>query len=82
VVVGGVVEVAPAPWPDAPVVPGLPEPVRASPVEPDLPSMVPLVAEPPVAAPAAELPLVSLPPIPMLLHAVRASAVMLPMRIP
>lgn len=79
-VVGGVVEVAPAPWPDAPVVPGLPVPLWLVPEVP----IVPLAEELPDVDPVAELPM-SLPFVPLVpipLHAARDSAVMLPMRMP
>ena len=90
-VVGGVVEVAPAPWPDAPVVPGLPAPLWTSPVVPDTPPdvvlpvllpVIPLAPELLDVDPVAELPPMSPLPVPVLLHAARANAVMLPMRMP
>jgi hypothetical protein len=89
-VVGVVVDVAPAPWPDAPVVPGLPlepavpllfqlcVPPWPLPVVPiELPSVVPLDVEP-----VAELPDASLEPEPIELHAATDSTIMLPMRMP
>ena len=82
-VVGGVVDVAPAPWPEAPVVPGLPVPAEpAVPLWPlavvpiGLPSVVLVVVEPPAVEPIAELP-VSLPLVPGALHAARDSMTML-----
>jgi hypothetical protein len=66
VVVGGVVDVAPAPWPEAPVVPGLPVPV-----EPALP-LWPLLVAPIVGgvvdvapAPWPEAPVVPGLPVPV-----------------
>ncbi len=88
-VVGGVVDVAPAPWPEAPVVPGLPVPVApAAPLWPlpvvpvELPSVAPLVLEPPVVEPVDELPPASLPLMPVALHAVKNSVTMVLMRMP
>lgn len=81
-VVGVVVDVAPAPWPDAPTVPGLPllvVPVLLSPVMPL--AVEPLVVEPLAVEPAAEL--LPLPPlVPISLQAARDSAVMPTMRMP
>lgn len=84
VVVAGVVDVAPAPWPDAPVVPGLPvlvepaAPVWPLPVVPvGLPCVVPLVVEPPPVEPVAGLPPVLLPLVPVLLHAAKDSVIVL-----
>jgi len=85
-VVGGVVDVAPAPCPEAPVVPGLPVPL-----EPALPlwplpvvagglCVAPLVVAPPDVEPVAELPLESLPLPPVELHAARDRVIMLLMR--
>lgn len=90
---GGVVDVAPAPWPEAPVVPGLPVPLEpalplwlpVAPVEPPciVPLVVePLVAEPPAVEPAAEAPPVSSPLPLVALHAARDRVIMLPMRMP
>ena len=73
VVVGGVADVAPAPCPDAPVVPGLPVPV----VSVGLSCVVPLVAEPAPVEPVAELPPVPLPLVSVALHAARDSVIML-----
>lgn len=82
-VVGGVVDVAPAPWPEAPVVPGLPVPLSLLPAVPiELPPVVPLVVEPPAGEPIAELPPVSLPLVPVALHAVKDSVMMPLMRKP
>ena len=93
-VVGGVVDVAPAPWPEAPVVPGLPAPLWTSPVVPDtppdvelpmlpvVPPVIPLAPEPLELDPVAELPPMSPLPVPVLLHAASANAVMPPMRMP
>lgn len=100
--VGVVVEVAPAPWPEAPVVPGLPVavasaapllfqlcvPVWLLPVLPiELVSAVPLDAvpldaEPLAVEPVDELLLMSLPLMPVELHAASDSAITLPMRMP
>jgi hypothetical protein len=106
VVVGVVVEVAPAPWPEAPVVPGLPlalgsaaapllfqlcVPVWVLPVLPVLPielvsavpvDAVPLDAEPLAVEPVDELLLMSLPLMPVELHAASDSAITLPMKMP
>ena len=74
-VVGGVVDVAPAPWPEAPVVPGLPVP--AAPVAPLwLPPELP-IALLGVAAVAVLLP-VSVALDPVALHAAKDSVIMLP----
>jgi hypothetical protein len=77
-VVGRVVEVAPAPWPEAPVVPGLPAPLWTSLLVPvEAPVAVLLGAALPPVDLFAEVPPVSPPLNPMLLHAVRDKAVML-----
>lgn len=82
-VVGGVVEVAPAPCPDAPVVPGLPVPLWPLPLVPiELPLVVLLAPEPPAPDPVAELPPISPLLMPVVLHAARNSTAMLPMRMP
>ena len=60
---------APAPWPEAPVVPGLPVPV-----EPALPLWPLLVV------PIAELPPMSLPLLSITPHAVKDRVIMLLMR--
>jgi hypothetical protein len=80
VVVGGVVDVAPAPWPEAPVVPGLPVPLWPLPLLPIARPVVPLAVEPP--EPIAELLLVSLPPVPVALHAANDSVITPLMRKP
>ena len=89
VVVGGVVEVAPPPCPEAPVVPALPVafepavPLWPLPVDPiELPPVVPLVAEPAAVEPIAGLAPVSLPLVPVVLHAAKDSVIMLLMRRP
>ena len=78
-VVGGVVDVAPAPWPDAPVVPGLPVP--AAPAAPLwLPPELPIVLL--GVAPVAVLLPVSPALVPVALHAAKDSVIMLPIRTP
>jgi len=75
-------------------VPGLPAPLWTSPVVPDtppdvelpmlpvVPPAIPLAPEPLELDPVAELPPMSPLPVPVVLHAARANAVMLPMRMP
>ena len=82
-VVGEVVDVAPAPWPEAPVVPGLPVPLwPLAPVPIELPPVEPLVVEPPAVEPIAELPPVPLPLVSVALHPAKESVMMLLMRRP
>jgi hypothetical protein len=75
VVVGGVVDVAPAPWPEAPVVPGLPVPAAPA-APPELP--IALLG----VAPVAVLLPVSPALVPVALHAAKDSVIMLPIRTP
>jgi len=77
VVVGGVVDVAPAPWPEAPVVPGLPVPAAPA-APPWLPPELPIVL--PGVAPVAILLPVSPALLPVALHAAKDSVIMLPIR--
>ena len=82
-VVGGVVEVAPPPWPEAPVVPALPVafwPLTGVAVV--LLPVVPLLVEPAAVEPVVELPPVSLPLVPVAVHAARDSVITLLMRRP
>jgi hypothetical protein len=74
VVVGGVVDVAPAPWPEAPVVPGLPVP--AEPEVPLWPPELPIAL--PGVAPVAVLLPVSPALVPVALHAANDSVIMPP----
>ena len=82
VVVGGVVEVAPAPWPEAPTVPGLPAPVPPTAPPPVMPLDVPLDMEPLAVDPVLWLAPVSAPPVPVALHAASDNAAMPAMRMP
>ena len=76
-VVGGVVDVAPAPWPEAPVVPGLPVPAAPA-APPWLPPELPIAL--PGVAPVAVLLPVSPALLPVALHAAKDSVIMLPKR--
>ena len=78
-VVGGVVDVAPAPWPEAPVVPGLPVPAAPA-AAPWLPPELPIAL--PGVAPVAVLLPVSPAVVPVALHAAKDSAIVPPISMP